>query len=68
VLDRTDRADNYAFEDGDYAIGVYNIHTIDSDIIEAGKDCFRKWVTRETKWLEEDWVAGKKVENWGWDE
>jgi hypothetical protein len=68
VLEMTRWADNYAFEDGDYAIGVYKMHLAESDIIEAGKDCFRKWVTRETKWVEESWVAGEKIENWGWDE
>jgi hypothetical protein len=52
-------AAGYTFEDGDYAIGVYNIHTIESDIIEAGKDCFRKWVTQETKELEESWIKGE---------
>jgi hypothetical protein len=58
-------ADGYTLEDGDYAIGVYTLHTQYNDILEAGKDCFKKWVTRETQWLEEDWVAGKKVEYWG---
>jgi hypothetical protein len=57
----------YKYEEGDYALGVYQLHLGNANIEVSGKACFRKWVQDETEWLEQSWAAGEREEAWRHD-
>jgi hypothetical protein len=63
--DRAEYIDpGYEYEEGDYALGVYQMHLGNGQIEVSGKACFRKWVQDETEWLEQSWAAGEQEEAW----
>lgn len=63
IWDRVDEIDpGYEYEEGDYALGVYQMYLGNANIEVSGRTCFRQWVQGETELLEQSWAAGEREE------